>query len=128
MLNAKEKLNEYAAFARVGEYDVPIYEVFVVQHPDRELVYPSGKHSGFPEMGCTATMGFYYDLDDAIEAVEVNACDIHETMYDAAFVICRFPGLYNSVGREGRAYFVWNGETEGYEEKEEPRVFRHVAL
>ena len=105
----------------------PIYEIMMIQHADKELVYPTGKHSGFPDTGCTAVMGFYYDLDDAEEAVASNGCDIHEHLYNAAFILARFPGLYQAVGNDMRLYFVWDKENEIFVQKEEPKIFAHIA-
>jgi hypothetical protein len=106
----------------------PIFEIMMLENTgDKELVYPTGKPSGFPDTGITDTVGFYYELDKAIEALHCNTCDLRETVYDAAFILCRFPGLYNCVPSEGRMYFVWDKEKEGYFEAEEPELFKRVA-
>ena len=126
-----------AAKARIEEYmrdqarqyggTVPIFEIMLIEHPDKELIYPTGKRSGLPDTGSVYTVGFYYTYDQAAEALHENACDIHETMYDAAFLICRYPGLDNCVTSEGRVYFLWNTEKSGYVEAEEPKIFEHMA-
>ena len=111
-----------------GEVVRPIFEIIVFEHPDKEYVLPSGKPSGFPDMGAQSNVGFYYDFKDARDAVYENLCDIRETVYDAAFIICRFPGLYGSVPKEGRLYFVWDGAKGGYKLAEEPEIFKHISL
>lgn len=124
------KLKPYIAANAIEYGDVikPIYEILVFEHPDKELVYPSGKHSGFPDMGAQNNVGYYYEFHSAYTAIQENICDIHETVYDAAFLICRFPGLYNPVGSDGRIYFVWDDSKGGYVEADEPEIFKHIAL
>lgn len=111
-----------------GEVVKPIYEILAFEYPDKEEVYPTGKHSGFPDMGAQDSVGYYYEFDSAYKAITENWCDIHETVYNAAFLICRFPGLYSCVGSNGRIYFVWDPEKEGYVEADEPEIFKHIAL
>ena len=128
-MRTKSEIEEYI----VGKESVfsnqkPIFEIMMLENTgDKELVYPTGKPSGFPDTGITDNAGFYYELDKAIEALHHNACDLRETVYDAAFILCRFPGLYDCVFSEGRIYFVWDKENEGYFEAEEPEWFKRVA-
>ena len=105
----------------------PIFSIVVFENPDKELIYENGKHSGWPDTGCMSEMGFYYDLETAIQAMHENWADIHETCYHAGFVICRYPGLYNVAVPEGRIYFVWDESRGGFYETEEPEIFAHVA-
>lgn len=105
----------------------PIYEIMVFEHPNKELIGNNGKHLGWPDEGSSANMGFYYDLDDAIEAMHTNRCDIQERVYHAGFVMCRREGLYSCVGTENRLYFIWNEERGGFFETDEPHIFWHVA-
>lgn len=105
----------------------PIYRIFLFEKSDKELIYEGGQHSGFPDTGCIMDAGFYYDLDDAIHAMNTNACDIRECVYNAGFILCHFPGLYESCGTEGRLYFVWNEEKKGFYQQEEPAIFAHMA-
>lgn len=106
----------------------PIYALMLFEHPDKEFVYKeTGKHSGFPDLGCSFEAGFYYDLDDAVSAMHENVCDIRETVYSAGFVLVRFPGVYHPSGSYGRIYFVWDENRKGFYEAEEPEIFSHVA-
>ncbi len=116
-----------AVQARHGDDCRPIYELVLFVHPDKEMVSPSGKALGWPDTGGSYTPGFYYDIEDAIAALNENACDIREAVYNAAFLICRFPGIYDEVGPERRMYFVWNADKEGYFQTEEPEIFRHIT-
>ena len=113
-----------------GTKPIPIFEIAVFEYPDKELIYhkPEGEvHSGLPDTGCMDHMGFYYDLDTAIKAMNENWADIQETIYHAGFILCRFPGLYNCTLTEHRMYFLWNKERKGFFEAEEPKIFEHVA-
>lgn len=107
----------------------PIFEIQLMEKTGREeMIYPTGKKSGFPDTGCTDIPGFYYELDTAIECMHVNNADIRETVYDAGFILCRFPGMYPLCGPEQRMYFVWNEEKQGFFEEEEPELFRHLSF
>ena len=106
----------------------PIFEIMLFEYPDKEMTYPTSKgnvRSGWPDTGCIANMGFYYELDTAIQAMNENWCDIQETCYYAGFILCRFPGLYYAA--TSRMYFLWNEKKRGFFEVEEPKIFAHVA-
>lgn len=107
----------------------PIYRIFMMQYADKEKIYEkTGKKSGYPDMGCTEDVGFYYDLDNAINALENNSCDIREYLYDAAFILKTYEGLYDCVSTESRIYFKWNEEKQGFFQEEEPKIFACIAL
>lgn len=106
----------------------PIFEIMLFEYPNKEMIYhkPEGDvHSGWPDTGCIDDMGFYYELDTAIQAMNENWCDIQETCYYAGFILCRFPGVY--YAGTSRMYFLWDDEKEGFFEAEEPEIFKHVA-
>lgn len=125
-MTTKEQMLEYAAHEKERhEGAIPIYEIMMVEYPDKELMLANKKPSGWPDTGASFTAGFYYDLDDAVEAVENNACDIRECLYNGAFILMRFPGLYNSVDSTNRMYFVW--EDDKYVQKDEPKIFAHIV-
>lgn len=112
--------------------DKPIFSLFLFEYPDKELVYNmkdgSKKKSGLPETGDTYEPGFYYSLDEAILVMNINACDIRETCYNAGFILCRFPGVHYTCKSDSRMYFVWNDEKEGFFQQEEPAIFAHTAF
>ena len=106
----------------------PIFEIMLFEYPNKEMIYHKPEAdvpSGWPDTGCVDHMGFYYELDTVIQAMNENWCDIQETYYYAGFVLCRFPGLYQAV--LSRMYFLWNEENKGFFEAEEPEIFKHVA-
>ena len=111
-------------------FSKPIFQIFLFENADKELIYENDgkkKNSGFPDTGCIGDFGFYYDIDQAIEALNTNAADIHECVYDAGFILVKFPGLYDSCSSSERMYFRWDSEKEGFFEAEEPEIFSHVA-
>ena len=113
-----------------GTKPIPIFEIVVFEYPNKELIYhkPKGDvNSGWPDTGGENHMGFYYDLDTAIRAMNENWCDIQEGCFYAGFILCRFPGLYQSVIKEVRMYFLWDEEREGFFEAPEPKIFEHIA-
>ena len=108
----------------------PIFEIVMVQNNGKEQVYEKdGKiiHSGFPDMGTTSIVGYYYDIDTAICALNENWGDIRATIFDGAFILVKFPGLYDSCGLEQRMWFVWDEEKQGYYQQEEPRIFANLG-
>lgn len=129
-MDGKTRLADYVRWY-VGRYGKvkPIYEIMLFEHPCKELMFMRDGvqvPSGCPDAGMN-NMGFYYELDTAIEAMHENWCDIQETVFHAGFILCRFPGLYNSCGPEARIYFLWDDELQGFFEADEPELFRHVA-
>lgn len=125
-MTTKKDIEEYIKSRQCEE--VPLFSVLLVENADKELVYPDGRRSGFPDFGNTYTAGFFYDIDAAVKAVETNACDIRETVYDAAFVLCLFPGLYETAGPNERIYFVWDEYSERYTQREEPKLVERISL
>ena len=124
----KEDLLDYVQVRKdKGEFYDPIYFIMAFENPNKEIIYPSGKKSGFPDIGAECDCGFYYDLGDAIKAVESNNCDMREYVYNAAFILCKFPGMYESSGPESRMYFIWDDESKEYKLADEPEIFKHIA-
>ena len=113
-----------------GTKPIPIFEIMVFEHPNKEITYMRLGNvicSGYPDTGGENHMGFYYKLDTAIKAMNENWADIQEHCFHAGFILCRFPGLYQSVIKEARMYFLWDEERKGFFEAEEPKIFEHVA-
>lgn len=104
----------------------PVYEIILFEHPDKKEYYEkNGERTGFwfPDLGERFQPGFYYDIDAAVKTMHKNAWDIHAPFLKAGFVISRFPGMFQTMGREGRIYFLWDEEKKGYFEAEEPDTF-----
>ena len=110
----------------------PIFQILMVEHPDKEImsVQKDGTStgSGFPDLGCTHNAGFFYSLQEAVYAVVTNECDIRETCYNAAFILCKFQGLYSSCTASTRMYFVWDNDVDQFVQKDEPNFFRHIVF
>lgn len=131
-MTTKESLLAYiTTMTSQNRMQKPIFRIFLFEHADKELIYhrdgQPDKRSGFPDTGATADMGFYYDIDDAIRAMNENVCDIRETVYDAGFILVQFPGLYQCADTSQRMYFRWDDARQGYFQQEEPIIFRHIA-
>lgn len=120
------KIEDILNYVKSAETE-PIYEIFCIENPDKELIYKDGQYSGLPDIGNSYSPGFFYDIYTARHFVKHNLGDIHETCYDACFILCKFPGIYQSVCKDSRMYFVFNHETKEYEQKEEPDIFSHIA-
>lgn len=122
-------IKSFAEKYNCSESERPIFEIVLFEHPCKELVFEKdGKQlpSGYPDANLN-NMGFYYELDAAVEAMHENRCDIRETVFQAGFILCRFPGLYYAVTSDSRIYYLWDNEKNGFYESEEPELFKHVA-
>ena len=110
----------------------PIYIIMMMEKPGNEEIIHNHNGaripSGFPDHGATDEVGFYYELDTAMDAITQNWCDIQEHVYSAAFLLCKFPGLYETTTTEARMYFLWDSETETFVQKEEPVFYKHIGL
>ena len=102
----------------------PIYEIIMVENADKELCGCDGTPLGSPGFDSMQSVGFYYNLGDAVTAVEMNSCDIRETIYDAAFILIRCEGLYPLCGKEKRMFFRWDKDKQKYYQAEEPILFK----
>ena len=115
----------------IEHYGNPIYRILMMEKSGNESIeYPTGKDSGFPDMGATAEMGFYFSYEDAVEAMHENALDIRECVYDYGFVIMQFQGLYRTPGYhdDARQYFAWDEEKQGFYEAEEPKKMHILSF
>lgn len=101
----------------------PIYEIEVFEYCDRHLVAKDGVELDWPDRGCVDSCGFTYDLDEAINLLHVNNCDMWETCYNYAYIIPRFPGYSGHYDLESsgvKLFFKFDVERNGYFEAEEP--------
>ena len=62
--------------------------------------------------------GYYWNREDAVDAVHRNVTDIHETIYPYAIVERLVPGLF-PVPKE-REWFGWDEEKDGFYEIKTP--------
>lgn len=92
----------------------PIYEIYVYEEP-----WTLNKH-GFYDYGISERVGFYYEKETAIKAVEENWCDLQDHYAHAAMVKEVTPGLYPLIPRSKCWYYIWNPYTEKFERAEVP--------
>ena len=125
----REKVLDYVSDVQAKHEGIgaPIYTIMVFEKADKELIGTNGKPLGWPDTGCSADMGFYYDIDTAIRAMHENWADIHETCYNAGFILCHFQGVYEASGPYARIFFRWDNDKGGYVEAEEPDLLKHIA-
>lgn len=125
-----ENIKQYINWKRntYGETN-PIFELLMFEFPNRELTADvDGSPLGYADMGATDRAGFYYELDTAVRAMHENWCDIRENTYNAGFILCRYPGLYDCASTESRIYFLWDDQRRGFFEAEEPKLFEFMGL
>ena len=81
--------------------------------------------TGWPNFGASAFMGYYFDRDEAINAVETNRCGIDERCYTYAVIEKIDEGLY--AYPRPRLFYKFNIEKGIYEHIEEPEFMKHIA-
>ena len=94
----------------------PIYEIYVYERP-----WALNKQ-GFFDYGIEERVGFYYEKETAIKAVEENWCDLQDHYANAAMVKEVIPGLYPHPPRSKCWYYIWNPYEEKFEPSEIPDV------
>lgn len=132
-MTTKENILAYVNdMKKVYDEQEPIYVIMMMSKPGTEEIvwHRNGedKPSQLPDTGAEDRVGFYYELDTAIKAVQENWCDIQDRAYCAAFILCHFPGLYSSTTPNARMYFLWDPSSETFKQTEEPVLFEHIAL
>lgn len=81
--------------------------------------YARKNKNGLYEYGCTNSVGFYYDYNEAKHVVEKNVTDLWETCYDYAVIERISPGLYTMFDDDYMAeYYQFNPEKFEYEKME----------
>ena len=127
-MNGRERIEAYMRWynERYGEAK-PIFKILLFEKTGEEELNSMGKPTGWPDTGAQNDVGYYYELDRAIQAMNDNWSDIQEMVYHAGFILCHYHGLYCSVGPEARIYFRWDEDREGFFEAEEPAIFEHFA-
>ena len=82
--------------------DKPIYTMTVLQKIDRFYL---NKVEWLPEFGDIRCVGYYFDLNDAINSVIHNNQDIYEDMYEYCIVEEVPQGIYKHT--PNRYLFKW---------------------
>jgi hypothetical protein len=83
--------------------------------------------NGFPDFGNTRLVGYYTNINDAIRAVETNACDINETCYDYAVIEGVEEGLYQCATYNDRLVFQYDYNSRTYKRIANPKCLHHIA-
>lgn len=107
-----DKLDE--CLELIMNIEQPIYEVLVYSHPWR-----LDEH-GLLDFGSEERVGFYYEKNMAIQAVEENWCDLQDHYAHAAMIKEIAPGLYPLIHRTKCWYYIWNPQEEKFEKAEVP--------
>lgn len=90
----------------IDSVEQPIYEVLVYS----ELWQVN--EQGFFDFGTEERVGFYYEKETAIRAVEENWCNIQDHYAKAAAIRTVIPGLYQAPPLRTYLYYVWNSNTQ----------------
>lgn len=109
---AKEKLAERS----IGNGDKPIYQILLFEHAAKT------DNSQDYDIGNDDCPGYFHELSEAISAMNCNLGDMHEGVFNAGYIICRFQGLYCFADSKARMYFEWDEERQGFFQKEEPKL------
>ena len=113
---ANEMLDDCIDIVKKSEQ--PIYEVLVYSHP-----WSLDEHN-LIDFGSEEQVGFYYEKETAIRAIEENWCDLQDHYARAAAIREVRPGLYQYPPFGTYMYFLWNSELEKWEEAEVPEEVR----
>ena len=92
----------------------PIYEIHVYS---QEWTVDK---KGWLEYGTDECVGFYYEKETAIRAVEENWCDLQDHYARAALIKEITPGLYPHPPRSKCIYYIWNKEEKKFEKAKIP--------
>ena len=96
--------------------ETPIYEIHVYEEPWKL------NKQGFFDYGIEECVGFYYEKETALKAVEENWCDLQDHYAQAALVMEKIPGLYPITPRSKCWYYLWNPIKECFEKADFPQA------
>lgn len=95
--------------------EAPIYEIYVMSEPWHL------DEKGWPCCGIKERVGFYYERETAIRAIEENWCDLQDHYAQAAEICMVKPGLYSSPAYNKYWYYLWNQKEERFEIARKPK-------
>ena len=81
--------------------------------------------NGFFDGGYCRCFGYYEYLYDAIKALKLNHCDMHETIYWYAVIEKIGEGIHPEVEME--KWFKYDRERDGFFEIKKPKETRQVC-
>lgn len=80
---------------------------------------------GWLDMGASRVFGFKETFEQAECALNENTCDMFEFLYEYAVVEQMSPAIHPDV--EGRWFFKWDNEKQGFFRIDEPKEFLHYC-
>lgn len=96
--------------------EAPIYEIYVMSEPWHL------DEKGWPCCGIKERVGFYYERETAIRAIEENWCDLQDHYAHAAEMREVNPGLYSIPPHSKCIYYEWDAKHEKFERKPYPTL------
>lgn len=125
---SKEQIKKNVEEAIAKGCGNPIYSIQLTVEI-RPYITPDGKAMDWPDSGLNY-MGFYYTLDEAIDAMNNNELDIAECCFNYGYITVGFPGVYNdSSGWYNRMFFKWDEDRKGFFEcGNEPEIMKHISI
>lgn len=98
-----------------------IYEIYVLESPI------TINRLGMPQWGKRESVGFYYELETAKQAVKDNWADISDRgKYNAAVIVKKSCGLYPITLIQ--SYYIFNQKTEKYDNENVPKEMENYNL
>ena len=94
----------------------PVYAIYVMSQPWHL------DEKGWPTCGIHEFVGYYYEKESAVRAVEENWCNIQDHYAHAAEIREVIPGLYPHPPQSKCLYYEWNVKEEKFERKPFPRL------
>ena len=85
-----------------------IYEISVLRY--RITI----TESGWPDYGSEERVGYYFNKETAIKAVEENWADIQDHVAEAALIRPLKEGLYPFYEAKDLLYFIWNEDEQRF--------------
>ena len=99
----------------------PIYEILMLEKP------VTIDEFGWPSYGRSESVGFYYEEEIALKAVEENWCDINDSgVYKASIVRKKIPGLYPMPKQDW--YFVFDNKSNTYKQAKLPKEMVNFSI
>ena len=105
----------------------PIYEIMLFEFPNKKQII-GDQEIDYPNIGAEERPGYFYSVNDAVDAMHKNTLFMSDGIYLAGFVSCKFPGIYDAIKTDCRFYFKYDPDRRGFYEEEEPEIFHEFAF
>ncbi len=87
---------------------------------------PKSNENLFSDITDSRCWGFYFNRDNAVNALHHNITDMHERLYNYAVIEGYREGIGHEV-KEKRQFFKYDKERDGYFEIEEPEELKYLV-